>query len=217
MAKGNAFWMRGDAGLFLSVKECHVKTIISNPEMFGTTLKDIKSVYKKFKEPVGTEGNAREQIMLKAMQKGWIRGREYYGGGDERLSIELWALTEFAQRSLMAFAEKSIAGEVPVMLKGKYVPVTVTEFWSKDGDAEVVETDQSPMGKLKIKTYKIEMIDMATSGVIDETLVPLDNMQVIYESGFTPAIVKSIMEKISKVELRESCESRTKAIRKILD
>lgn len=62
-------------GMVYEVDSRHIHSIITNPEIFGFTKAWIKSVYRKYREPVGQEGNAREHILIKLMEKGWIRIR----------------------------------------------------------------------------------------------------------------------------------------------
>ena len=70
----NAFWYKN--GKIKQVNNKHINDIIGNPEAFGFTLAQIKGVYEKNKEPLGSEGKSREQIMVKAMKDGWIRVRQ---------------------------------------------------------------------------------------------------------------------------------------------
>ena len=64
----NAFWYKN--GKIKQVNNKHINDIIGNPEAFGFTLAQIKGVYEKNKEPLGSEGKSREQIMVKAMKDG---------------------------------------------------------------------------------------------------------------------------------------------------
>jgi len=57
--------------------EKHINIIISNPEKFGITTDYIIDTYKKYNEKIGTEGQAREEIILNLVNQGWIRLRYY--------------------------------------------------------------------------------------------------------------------------------------------
>jgi hypothetical protein len=55
----------------------HIAKVISDPERFGLTLDEIKQVYSRHGEPMGLEGNARSEIIIRLIQNGWIRLRRY--------------------------------------------------------------------------------------------------------------------------------------------
>lgn len=80
-----AFFISPDNGFFdLSKNNVsnHIGLIINNPEKLGVTTNYIQSVYEKYNEKTGTEGNAREEIILEIVKNGWIRGRHYLGRND---------------------------------------------------------------------------------------------------------------------------------------
>jgi len=72
----SGYWISPYGEVF-PVDQNHINTIIENPGKFGYTGDEIKSIYKKHKEVIGSEGNAREEIILDAVRKGWIRVRCY--------------------------------------------------------------------------------------------------------------------------------------------
>ena len=75
---GQAYWYK--KGKLIAIQgQYHIEDICKNPEVFGLTKNIIKSIYKKNKETVGVEGNSREEIMIKAMDNGWIRIRQSIG------------------------------------------------------------------------------------------------------------------------------------------
>ena len=53
----------------------HIHDLVENPEIFGLTDSEIENTYKKYNEKVGNEGKAREEIIKKVMENGWIRVR----------------------------------------------------------------------------------------------------------------------------------------------
>lgn len=53
----------------------HIHTVINNPGLFGITKEYIEEKYKKFNEPLNSEGNARSEIMKELMEHGWVRMR----------------------------------------------------------------------------------------------------------------------------------------------
>jgi hypothetical protein len=62
----------------------HIDSIIDHPEAFDLAKEMIEQVYKKYNEPYGFEGKAREEIIHNLItQKGWVRIRHYQGKGDK--------------------------------------------------------------------------------------------------------------------------------------
>ena len=57
------------------VRTTHIGVIFDNPEAFGLTEEELKAVFLSFEEPFGSEGKAREKIMIDLMKEGWIRLR----------------------------------------------------------------------------------------------------------------------------------------------
>lgn len=55
----------------------HIEAIINNPKLFGETRESIEKTYEKHGEKIGLEGSAREEVMIRAIEKGFIRVREY--------------------------------------------------------------------------------------------------------------------------------------------
>jgi len=70
----DAYWV-SPAGEMLSVKSTHIEEVVKNPEAFGITHAYIKKVYKKYRETVGLEGKARDEIVEGLLNKGWMRIR----------------------------------------------------------------------------------------------------------------------------------------------
>lgn len=64
-------------GSWVRVGENHVSDIISNPDKFGITKDVVSGLYQKHNEPVGKEGQAREDLIALVLRKGWVRIRNY--------------------------------------------------------------------------------------------------------------------------------------------
>lgn len=73
---GTAYWYKH--GKIIKVDHLHITDVVDNPEKFDLTKDYIKETYKKYNENIGTEGKAREEIMIEAMKKGWIRIRQSF-------------------------------------------------------------------------------------------------------------------------------------------
>jgi hypothetical protein len=70
----DAYWI-SPAGKIFDVGQIHIVTITENPEAFGLTRPEIDAVYEKYGEPIGSEGKARDEIMVKLIEERWIRVR----------------------------------------------------------------------------------------------------------------------------------------------
>lgn len=68
------YWIDPD-GNIAEVTDRHIIAILTYPEKFGLTSSYVKAVHKKHREKPGSEGNAREEILSKLMDLGWIRLR----------------------------------------------------------------------------------------------------------------------------------------------
>lgn len=68
------YWI-DEKGNIAEVSDRHILQIALHPEQFGLTKKYVADVHRKHKEKIGSEGNAREEILVKLMDRGWIRLR----------------------------------------------------------------------------------------------------------------------------------------------
>ncbi len=76
--KEYAFWISPQGKVnFLTNGETHIEQVIKNPGYFGYTKSMIQNIYNKHNEKLGSEGNAREEIIKNLIRKGWVRIRKY--------------------------------------------------------------------------------------------------------------------------------------------
>lgn len=92
VAASDAYWIDPDGEIY-EVDQKHITSIVTDPEYFGLTKAYITKVYKKHKEPVGGEGNAREEIMAALIAMGWVRAR--YVRGDDSWTFQVRSKTDF--------------------------------------------------------------------------------------------------------------------------
>lgn len=83
---GKAFWYKN--GKIIEVKTYHIEDVCDNYEIFGLSKEYIQSLYDLYHEEWGTEGKAREQIMIELMEKGWIRIRETISRDGSKWTIQ---------------------------------------------------------------------------------------------------------------------------------
>ncbi|GHV79706.1 hypothetical protein AGMMS49944_14970 [Spirochaetia bacterium] len=99
-------WWISPQGHILGIKhgDTHIRMVIENPKVFGWTIEKIEDRYHFYGEAVGTEKNAREEIIKDILNKGWIRIRKnkYF------YTIQLAALSERAKDYISDWAAKMV-------------------------------------------------------------------------------------------------------------
>jgi hypothetical protein len=63
------------SGDLIDVKTSHIDYVVDNCKDFNLDLKEVKQIYKKNRERLGTEGKSRDEIINRLISNGWIRGR----------------------------------------------------------------------------------------------------------------------------------------------
>lgn len=76
MNNNSAFFISPENEI-INIPSSHIAYIIDNPEKFGCHLDQIKETYKKYGEPIGSEAQARRDILIDVITRGWIRIRKY--------------------------------------------------------------------------------------------------------------------------------------------
>lgn len=71
----NAYWI-SSYGTIYDVKTNHIDFITDNLNKFNISKKEIEAIYKKYNEPNGLEGKARNEILTNQLKNGWIRIRK---------------------------------------------------------------------------------------------------------------------------------------------
>jgi hypothetical protein len=105
----------------------HIIEIIENPEKFGLTTKEIEAVYKKHKEPIGTEGNAREEIMAELIKQGW--GRVRYISRNDAFIYQIFVLNKRQKENIYDWAKLVIKNGGA----SKYAGITISEISPRGG------------------------------------------------------------------------------------
>lgn len=97
-----AYWI-SPKNEVINVPTVHIDTVITNPETFGLTKEGIQKIYDSYGEPLGSEGKAREEIILDLVRKGWIRIRQYRNQG---WSVNVGKLSKKVKDNLFDWATK---------------------------------------------------------------------------------------------------------------
>jgi len=114
-------------GDVIHVSDCHIATVIRDPETFSLTREEIEAFYKEYGERVGVEGKARREILLRIIADGWIRIRRYR----QHWSVTAETLTPVVQDRLREWAGKMLAGINGFKEPDRYMPVRVS---TSEGD-----------------------------------------------------------------------------------
>lgn len=73
--KQTGYWLHGVT--LYPIAETHAAAIIREPELFGLTEAEVQDAYHRHGEHLGVEGRAREELIRRVAQHGWVRIRHY--------------------------------------------------------------------------------------------------------------------------------------------
>lgn len=161
--KGQGYFI-SPKGDFINIDDTHINSIINYPEKFNLNRNYIDSVYKKYGETVGQEGEAREEIIKNIIEKGWIRVREY---ANQYWSLQLYRLNKRKEELIFRLAVNikdkklsrygSLFDEVKItdIYNDKLYAVTVNDIISGNFFSKHFESKQNyDINIITIKEYK---------------------------------------------------------------
>jgi len=120
-----AYWI-SPRGEVLPVSTNHIDIIIKNPKKFGLTTEKIEKIYADHNERMGSEGDAREEIILELLKHNWIRIRRYRNQG---YSVNVDKMTKKIKDTLFDWANKLLNKGINGMKEGdKFIPVNILGF-----------------------------------------------------------------------------------------
>jgi hypothetical protein len=128
-----AFWI-SPRGEIISSGINHIDTVISNSNKFGFTEDEIRKTYEKYGEILTQEGKAREEIIKKLIDKGWIRIRRY---PNKFWSININRLNKKNKDFIQDWAEKILKGIHGFREQDKYMPVNIQTIKGKSFSYDV--------------------------------------------------------------------------------
>lgn len=89
-------------GTILPVEQTHIKAVFHAPGTFGVTLEGLCATYDRYHEPYGLEGRARNDVLGRLVNNGWIRVR--YQPRSSRFTFQVGKdLTRANRRALRRF------------------------------------------------------------------------------------------------------------------
>lgn len=120
-----AYWI-SPSGKVVDVGTNHIDVVIKNPSVFGLTDEKIKETYLKYGEKMGSEGQAREELIIWLVKKGWVRVRRYRNEG---YSVNIGRMSKKVKDILFSWASKLINTGINGMKeKDQYMPVKILGF-----------------------------------------------------------------------------------------
>ncbi|MFW9942563.1 MAG: hypothetical protein ACFFFT_16105 [Candidatus Thorarchaeota archaeon] len=113
-----AYWIFPDHKVLET--SSHHQEVIKSPQIFGETVESVRETYKKYGEKLGLEAKARDEILTRVIQRGFIRIRE----NRNNWSVQVWKLTDETRDRIHKWAKaKAVYNQV----RDKYAHVKVTE------------------------------------------------------------------------------------------
>lgn len=151
-----AYWITPDYQV-IPVLTSHIEMIIDHPEIFHVPHDDIASVYARFNEAMRTEGKAREEIIIGAVKKGFIRIRRYQRPRDEYWSININYLNDAAMEMIKQFFSLICQGEFGCQEIDHEIPVVITAFNGHQTIrlTELVKDNHLPTGQKQLHLLKL--------------------------------------------------------------
>ena len=131
----NGYWIRDDH-IFDVTSTSHVQFMIENPSLFNLTSKQILEVYNKHGELLGSESNARQELVRYATSLGYCRVRRYTRPN------EYWSIqtdsTKVRRNTIVAFVRWGIENAIvqendSAIILGFNDPLDRHEYKYKDG------------------------------------------------------------------------------------
>ena len=119
-----AFWISKNGEMIEVENGNHIATVLKYPEKYGYTKQQLKDVYDRYHETVGTEGKAREEIILSLVRKGWIRIRRYE---NKFWSVTVNRMDRKVKDYLHSWASKILKGTLGYRENDPYMKVNIID------------------------------------------------------------------------------------------
>lgn len=117
----SAYWINPNGQILDIDVDTHISQIIKEPEKFGMTKEKINNIYKKHNEPIGLEGQAREELIMDVLKLGFIRIRLYI---NMHWSITIYGQSEKTKKIISSWANFAKDDKKA----GPYMPVVIIDL-----------------------------------------------------------------------------------------
>ncbi len=162
------YWINQNGKILRQHNVTHIRQVVNNPKVFGIKRDWIEQVYKKYNEPVGTEGSAREEIMKFIFKKGFIRIRLYI---NQFWSVTLYNFNRKAKKSLSKWAEDASKENVA----GPYMPVKILDLKNDK------LTDEYDVNAIKHNEHIYESEELTDDIFLPEIITELESLIIEHE------------------------------------
>jgi hypothetical protein len=151
---------------------------VTDPEYFGLTKAYVTKVYKKHKEPVGGEGNAREEIMGALIAMGWVRAR--YVRGQDSWTFQVRSRDDFpAVKKLCKYMLKKSASEWSAV-----IVIDLGAFRLDNGDVRLGEVAAGALEERKKKGRFAQFLNPEDESPI--SIEPTEEQQGYWKEAHGP-------------------------------
>ena len=135
-----AYWISPTGNVIpLFGRETHIEQIVKKPSAFRLTEEEVNEVFDQFQEEKGTEGKAREKIMVSLIKRGWIRIRNYER--DRMFSINTVKMTKRVKDIIRQFAVDMLSLGYEKRVLKIDDGVQVKEYWIEEIATDVLFGD----------------------------------------------------------------------------
>lgn len=94
------------SGVVEKVDNRHITAVLEEPERFGKTREELEEVFNRHEESWGSEGKAREEILLSLVNSGWIRIRQNYRNRSTPWTVNAKRMNETTLSRIYDFFER---------------------------------------------------------------------------------------------------------------
>lgn len=170
---GYAYWIT-PKGKIISPESRHIISVVKYPKKFGETDKTIDDTFNKYGEQKlsDIEGEAREEIMLRVIKRGYIRVRNNNTRNSQHWSIQLNKLTNKVNDILWEWANKIIREKTSL---GRYSSVIIHELGRND------KLTQTTLDKIASGKSIRERKGYLTNDEVDEIRIYKENELYLIE------------------------------------
>lgn len=109
----------------------HIEKIMENPSAYGLNREEIVKMYQDENEELGSEGKAREKIIVSLVREGWIRIRHYERA--DTWTVNINRLTNRTKDYLQHWASQMVKNgfpysEVVIDMPGRQIRYSMTNL-----------------------------------------------------------------------------------------
>ena len=166
MARSTLYWISPRGKIFKDNNTTHIRQVVANPKVFGVTRDWIEDIFKKHNEPVGVEGDAREEILMHLFKKGYIRVRLYV---NKFWSITLYGFDRKAKKSLSSWADEAKKDKIA----GKFMEVKILDLKS---DKMIDDYD---VNEISHNGHMFESEKLTDQEFLPEFITDINNLSMI--------------------------------------